>query len=235
MDRLVTTYPQVIEGHDGKHIIWRDGTMTPFDDGNDKKDFQTRLNEPDLEDQFDPPYRTGPLREPPAKDHDPGRIRFEPLFLKIYGDCRKDEVRNKLVKLTWLPKKAGRTIQITSANGVSTQLAKVSEELDKLPARFDKFIINIGGTYNCRKIAGTDRLSVHSFGAAIDLNPKFSNYWRWTKKTKDGLYIYQNHIPWEIVDIFERHGFIWGGKWYHFDTMHFEYRPELIQDKKNAG
>jgi hypothetical protein len=21
---------------------------------------------------------------------------------------------------------------------------------------------------------------------------------------------------------------IWGGKWGHFDTMHFEYRPELL-------
>jgi D-alanyl-D-alanine carboxypeptidase len=27
---------------------------------------------------------------------------------------------------------------------------------------------------------------------------------------------------------FERAGFIWGGKWYHFDTFHFEYRPEII-------
>jgi hypothetical protein len=24
------------------------------------------------------------------------------------------------------------------------------------------------------------------------------------------------------------HGFIWGGYWYHYDTMHFEYRPELL-------
>ncbi|MDP3291618.1 MAG: M15 family metallopeptidase, partial [Sulfuricurvum sp.] len=24
------------------------------------------------------------------------------------------------------------------------------------------------------------------------------------------------------------HGFIWGGRWYHYDTMHFEYRPELL-------
>jgi hypothetical protein len=35
-------------------------------------------------------------------------------------------------------------------------------------------------------------------------------------------------MPEEIVAIFEKHGFIWGGKWYHFDTMHFEYRPELL-------
>ena len=34
--------------------------------------------------------------------------------------------------------------------------------------------------------------------------------------------------PHKIVEIFERHGFIWGGKWYHYDTMHFEYRPELL-------
>jgi hypothetical protein len=29
------------------------------------------------------------------------------------------------------------------------------------------------------------------------------------------------------VAVFEREGFIWGGKWYHFDPIHFEYRPEL--------
>jgi hypothetical protein len=27
---------------------------------------------------------------------------------------------------------------------------------------------------------------------------------------------------------------VWGGKWWHFDTMHFEYRPELIAFAKAA-
>jgi D-alanyl-D-alanine carboxypeptidase-like protein len=58
---------------------------------------------------------------------------------------------------------------------------------------------------------------------AIDVNIKFADYWLWAKKG-----VYQNRIPFELVDIFERHGFIWGGKWGHFDTMHFEYRPELL-------
>ena len=31
-----------------------------------------------------------------------------------------------------------------------------------------------------------------------------------------------------LVTVFENHGFIWGGKWRHYDTMHFEYRPELL-------
>jgi hypothetical protein len=35
-------------------------------------------------------------------------------------------------------------------------------------------------------------------------------------------------VPGAIGEIFERHGFIWGAKWFHVDSMHFEYRPELI-------
>jgi len=31
-----------------------------------------------------------------------------------------------------------------------------------------------------------------------------------------------------VIDIFEKEGFIWGGKWTVWDNMHFEYRPELI-------
>ena len=31
-----------------------------------------------------------------------------------------------------------------------------------------------------------------------------------------------------IVKVFEKYGFIWGGRWYHYDTMHFEYRPEFL-------
>jgi hypothetical protein len=38
----------------------------------------------------------------------------------------------------------------------------------------------------------------------------------------------QTAYPWEIVAAFEEQGFIWGGKWYHYDTIHFEYRPELL-------
>ena len=35
-------------------------------------------------------------------------------------------------------------------------------------------------------------------------------------------------MPQNLIDIFEKHGFIWGGRWYHYDTMHFEYRPEVL-------
>jgi hypothetical protein len=67
----------------------------------------------------------------------------------------------------------------------------------------------------------------HGHGIAIDINIAWSNYWRY-RRTATGGYSYENRIPWEIVEVFEKHGFIWGCKWYHYDTMHFEYRPELL-------
>ncbi len=120
-------------------------------------------------------------------------------------------------------------IKVTRLNGVSEKLSAVSAELDQLPARFDRYLYPIAGTYNCRVVAGTDALSAHAFGIAIDLNPKHTHYWRWADAAPNGGAIaYRNTIPLEIVSIFEKHGFIWGGRWYHYDTMHFEYRPELL-------
>ena len=76
-----------------------------------------------------------------------------------------------------------------------------------------------------RAIAKTNRLSPHSFGIAVDLNPDKGPYWQWSKLRPHPL---QKTFPSAIVSLFEDNGFIWGGKWEHFDLMHFEYRPELI-------
>jgi hypothetical protein len=71
---------------------------------------------------------------------------------------------------------------------------------------------------------------MHAYGAAIDINTKYANYWRWASRDRDRPR-WRNQIPASIVRIFEKHGFIWGGHWYHYDTMHFEYRPELVGEK----
>ena len=103
-------------------------------------------------------------------------------------------------------------------------------ELDNYP-QWKEYLIP-AGTYNWRYIAGSNRLSSHSYGIAIDINAKYSNYWRWDFPTATEYcdIPYKNNIPLDIVKIFEKHGFIWGGRWKHYDTMHFEYRPELIMD-----
>ena len=146
----------------------------------------------------------------------------------MYGKKPAD-VRKDLDRVRWLPKSSKKKIyfRVTKINGVNKALKRVSKELDRLVQKdpsLKKYLIPVGGGYYWRKIAGTNRLSVHSFGAAIDINPKKADYWRWHR----GKYKYRNKIPYPIVEVFEKNGFIWGGKWYHYDTMHFEYRPELL-------
>ena len=122
-----------------------------------------------------------------------------------------------------MPKTINRTIMVTRINGVDKKLTAISNEFDDLPKEMKKYVASLGGTFKWRYIKGTHRLSAHSFGIAIDINTQYSDYWRWNKNLK-----YKNRIPKKIVEIFEKHGFIWGGKWYHYDTMYFEYRPELL-------
>jgi hypothetical protein len=228
LDALVAAYPDHLAGHEKNELIFKDGTRLPIDDGVRGKSFERLLDDPDIKDQFAIPYPLGIAAvKLPAVNEDPGRIRNQDLFVKMYGDCRKGEVKARMKAVPWLPGRGGGTVMATTVNGVADQLAKVSRDLEKLPNDMTQYLVPSSGTYNCRVIAGTKRLSVHAYGAAIDLNAKFGDYWQWAK-AKGGKFAWKNRIPLEIVEVFERHGFIWGGKWYHYDSFHFEYRPELI-------
>jgi hypothetical protein len=226
LDRLVAAYPQALAGHDGKVLHWRDGTGMLLSDGAESKTFPELLRHASIIDQFRIPYPLGPLAKPPAVDADPGRFRNTAFFTKMYGDCQKDQVTPHLVSLAWLPNSWGKTIRITSLNGTDEHLRAVSAEIDALPEKIKRAAYPIAGTYNCRAVGDTGQPSPHGYGIAIDLNTTFSDYWYW--RPHDGAITYRNRMPEEIVAIFERQGFIWGGKWYHFDTMHFEFRPELL-------
>jgi hypothetical protein len=226
IDDLVAAYPNALAGHDAKALYWRDGTVMPVADGAESKTFPDLLRQASIVDQFRFSYPRGPLEKPPAADVDPGRFRDTAFFIKMYGDCRLGEVSPHLVSVDWLPKTLSKSIRITSLNGVDAQLRAVSAEIDALPEKIKRAAYPIAGTYNCRAVADTGQPSPHGYGIAIDLNTAFSDYWYW--RPHDGPIIYRNRMPAEIVAIFEKHGFIWGGKWYHFDTMHFEYRPELL-------
>jgi len=225
--RLLAAYPDQLERIENGTLVWRDGTRMLIDDGKGEKPFADWLDHPDIKDMFAQPYSPGKVEDPP-KDFDPGRARNETFFNKVYGDCRKGEVEKSLTTVVWLPKKTGQKLTFNKANGAAKALEAVSHELDELPASFDAYLFPSAGTYNCRVIAGTNRVSAHGQGIAIDIALKHSDYWRNASPSKDGSYAYKNAIPPEIVRIFEKHGFIWGGKWHHYDTMHFEYRPELL-------
>jgi hypothetical protein len=228
IQHLLAAYPDALERIEGNTLVWRDGTRMDLDDGKGAKDFEAWLASPDIEDMFSPPYPAGAAASAPAKNVDPGRARNHAFFDKMYGDCRKGEVAKNLTEIVWLPKKAPQRLLITKINGVDQKLAAVSAELDLLPPAFNVYLIPAAGTYNCRVIAGTSRPSAHGRGIAIDISLRRTDYWRWTRPGPDGSLAYKNRIPDEIVRIFEKYGFIWGGRWYHYDTMHFEYRPELL-------
>jgi hypothetical protein len=223
LDTLVRAYPDFLASHDGSVLIWKDGTRMSVSDGRSDKSFEDMLRNSSILDQLAIPYIKGPLATPPGPQDDPGRFRNIAFFDKMYGDCSKGEVQKKLTKVAWLLKAGGGFVQITTVNSIAAKLRAVSEELDRLPPEINKYALPSAGTFNCRAVKDTGNRSAHAWGAAIDINTKFADYWLWAKNGG-----YRNRIPFDIVDIFERHGFIWGGKWGHFDTMHFEYRPELL-------
>ena len=227
LDALVAAYPDSIVRHDGTFIYWRDGTRMPVWDGKLHKSFDELLRNATILDQFRLPYPRGSLRSAPPVNDDPGRFRNEAFFTKMYGDCRKGEVRRQMAPIVWLPHTWGKRILATRVNGVARRLQEISNEIDALPETIKRAAYPIAGVYACRPVADTGKASVHSYAAAIDLNTRYSDYWYWHRNERPVRY--RNRMPQQIVDIFERHGFIWGGKWYHYDTMHFEYRPELLR------
>ena len=235
--RLLTVYPQ-ISAITGDCVVWADGTSMELSHYNEWRTYFEKLNEPTLVDQLEQEeYIIGESGCTPTGD--PGRIRYEPFFRKMYGDS-PEEVEKNLERVVWMPRTFGQEtyiLYVTRINGVHEKIKLISDELDELVClnpEYIRFLKRPGGTYCWRFIANTNRLSNHSFGMTLDINADQSQYWQWDLKAQgqiiqeDVELVYRNNVPWKIVEIFEKYGFIWGGKWYHYDTMHFEYRPELM-------
>ncbi len=216
-NRLAIAYPGVVSYSDGKLVV--NGQELPLNENLSTGTFDARMKVATIGDQFSIEYPMGCPAAKPAKDHDPGRLRNEAFFRAMYGSSSA-AVQSKLRSIDWF----GSKVLVTSVNDVAGKLEKVRDELNLLPS-LRPYLAPSGGTFVWRAIDGTNNLSMHSFGIAIDINTKYSDYWRWSSSKSVA---YRNRIPCEIALVFEKHGFIWGAKWYHFDTMHFEYRPELL-------
>ena len=74
-------------------------------------------------------------------------------------------------------------------------------------------IMSWGGIYHFRPIRGTRRaLSLHAFGAAIDLN---------AETNKPGT---EGDMSPQVIEVFRHFGFVWGGDFgSRPDPMHFQY------------
>lgn len=220
---LAEAYPDLIAGYSNNMIFFSDGDSIIYDDGRDK-DFPAMLDDSDIEDMFAIAYDGSGAR--PGYLVDPGRSRCDALFKKMYG-ASAEEVRSRLVEVDWF----GEKVRFTPTNGAADSLRAVSAELAQHPELSP--YLKSSGTFNWRQVRGARRMSAHSYGIAFDIGVEHSDYWLWKHPgaAETDSIAYANRIPRPIIEIFQRHGFIWGGAWYHFDTMHFEFRPELLKGR----
>ncbi|PIE98266.1 MAG: peptidase M15 [Treponema sp.] len=152
----------------------------------------------------------------------------------IYGEFQKESVEEKLVEVNML----GSIIRVHKR--VAPAIKKTIIEIQKKAGtpEMKAFLKNHRQSYsfNWRNIADSGRASNHSWGIAIDLiAKKYRNkkvYWFWEASTKEYWMMFTPEERWKppdaIIKAFENEGFIWGGYWTIWDTMHFEYKPELI-------
>jgi D-alanyl-D-alanine carboxypeptidase len=218
-------YADHIASVDADFIKMSNGTEIPISDGK-QKSHDEKLARADIEDMLSQVYPVSsclPLDSDLPKDFDPGRIRSQSFFDAIYGKTNTD-VQKNLVTVDWF----GQSLKVSRIMGAADQLGKVKAELGKANSDLRPHLTPSAGAFVWRTIAGTSRISAHGYGIAIDIATAKTDYWQWAKFSPERIPAVRKKVPQAIIDAFERHGFIWGGNWYHFDTMHFEYRPELV-------
>lgn len=219
-------YPDLVRSVNETSIILKNGTILPYQTSLPKVTWDEKINNADLKTQLSQSYDAGGIDTPPSYLFDPGRLRYQPFFQTLYGKD-KSSIEKNLVFIEWPTLKGKKKLRVNRSAGVDKKLFAIGQEIAKLP-HSERIWAEGACTYEYRVIKDTDRLSLHSFGIAIDLAPAKTQYWKNEAPHETDKIGYKNTMPLSIVRIFEKHGFIWGGRWYHYDTMHFEYRPELL-------
>lgn len=238
----IRAYPEFFTAYRNGYLITPRGAKILFDDKR-KKDCERLVLDVSVGDEtFDPddaffwkyPACTAipTVDMPPAGD--PGRIRPLSIFSYMYGSTPAER-RKRMRAIEWVSPPDGRpnTIMVTTVNGVDKALMRVVREINGLCPERKRLLFGVlyqvrgHSGYHERQVRGFPlRLSGHAYGIALDI------YWddEYFSGCHQGEpYRYRNNVPGFLVDIFERNGFIWGGRWHSYDAMHFEYRPELLQ------
>ncbi len=93
---------------------------------------------------------------------------------------------------------------------------------------------NNTSSFNFRNVAGTDVLSHHAFGVAIDINPLLNPMivgggvfppggaaYADRSQARPGMIV----RPGPVVDLFQARGWDWGGDWPHMKDYHHFFKP----------
>jgi hypothetical protein len=208
----------------GRAIHFQDGRMLGEDRSGDVEDCDPIFYRYSLE----------PLTEPiPASDEMP--VYCTDVLESLWGRTER-EVRGHGRSVTFLDHRMFvNEIVVGPLASVERALRASAADDDAVAG----WIAGVDVTYSfiSRDIAGSPTRSHHAWGLAVDFVPSSYEgrhvYWRWSRVfDREGW----DRIPVEerwspppaVVEIFERHGFVWGGKWARFDMIHFEYRPEIV-------
>jgi hypothetical protein len=194
-------------------------------------------------------YTTGPYVIPVVDDAQAAvlatwldRQRLDPPerhngFLgSLYGTMTPSQARGTMVSMRLLGFHfRAHPLLLRPIQRVDAELSALVEANPDV-RRFFATIQQVDGQY-WRRIAGTISVSYHSYGIAVDLLPRgyarTFPYWRWAAEAgvREWWAVPINRrwlVPPEVVEVFERHGFVWGGRWLFYDAIHFEYRPEVF-------
>ncbi|MDR1637856.1 MAG: M15 family metallopeptidase [Treponema sp.] len=175
------------------------------------------------------------LRERAARRAVRPLMRSQHFYDALWRAHNRDESYDRIKTLRFL----GRSVMVHYA--ILEELSLVEETIlgeAKNDPQVRQWINRIGtlDAWNWRTIANTQSRSFHAYGAAVDILPsstgKLETYWLWTARAKSDWwtvsYEQRLHPPAAVIKAFEAYGFVWGGKWLFYDTMHFEYRPEIF-------
>lgn len=157
----------------------------------------------------------------------------------LYGSSSRGGAESRLVKTALFGKTVTVHKRIVEPVRRVDAAVMAAAAKDEETAAFLQGLGSLGG-YNWREIRGTSRRSFHSWGLAIDVQPKRlggrPTFWEWERERNADWMLVPLERRWSppraVIAAFEKEGFIWGGKWDLYDTMHFEYRPELHELRK---
>lgn len=232
---LMLAYPEYILGlqrlsNGDVYIVMKSGQKLLYDDKKVKNSEQ-KLTDPDLQDMLEQPYPLTFNDRLMDVDFDPGRVRVYGLLEEVYGGNQKQiEAQLENVRV------GNGSFQFNKGIGASAALKEVMAELALMVKQNSKVAAAAfpsSGTYNYRKVSQTNRLSPHAFGIAIDMARDKRDYWQWITREEGQKRL--EAYPRALVEVFEKHNFIWGGKWGHFDMLHYEYRPEIMLKARYFG
>ena len=237
VERPVSTKSQKTET---REFLWADGRMIPESELKNQKKYWSLLysydkylrNPEDFTEEEIARMRKFGSTE--SRKSQAGSPMF--FFDFLYDAYSQKSIERHIVKTTFL----GKSTKVHER--IEEPLKRVERKINAAKGEkgVKEFLDTLASTdaYYWRFIANTDRKSFHSYGIAVDCLPKRlygkQTYWSWAKdKFGDDWMLTPLSDRWmppkKVVQIFEGEGFIWGGKWGIWDTMHFEYHPELIK------